>query len=153
MVSWASIEGTPLPLGVTWIEEERAYNFALYSKHAERVTLLLYKEDDLTQPVLTYRFDYLQNKSGRVWHCRIPKYAVQEARYYVYVIDGPEPNGRDEWHHFDPQKVLLDPYARSVFSPGLQKSIEREGSFEPYLGQLLLVRHALPASSSMSSTR
>jgi glycogen operon protein len=39
---WAAAEGLPFPLGATWIEEQRAYNFALYSKHAHSVTLLLY---------------------------------------------------------------------------------------------------------------
>lgn len=128
MVNWASIEGTPFPLGVTWIVEEQAYNFALYSKHTERVTLLLYREGDFAQPVFTYQFDYLKNKSGRVWHCRIPKQATHEARYYAYMIDGPEPNGRYEWHHFDPQKVLLDPYARSVFFP---PAFDRQAAIGP----------------------
>ena len=53
---WAVTEGLPFPLGSTRIEEG-AYNFALYSKHAERVTLLLYTESDLVNPVLAYRFD------------------------------------------------------------------------------------------------
>jgi isoamylase len=39
--SWAQTEGTPLPLGVTWIEQDRAFNFAVHSEHAESVTLLL----------------------------------------------------------------------------------------------------------------
>ncbi len=128
MVNWASIDGTPFPLGVTWIAEEQTYNFALYSKHAERVTLLLYKEGDVTQPVFTYQFDYLKNKSGRVWHCRIPKHATHDARYYAYMVDGPEPNGRYEWHHFDPQKVLLDPYARSIFFP---PAFDRQAAIGP----------------------
>jgi isoamylase len=34
----------PRPLGVTYLPEERAYNFALYTKHATAVTLLLYSE-------------------------------------------------------------------------------------------------------------
>ena len=40
-MSWASREGTPAPLGATWVAAEQAYNFALYSKSAERVTLLV----------------------------------------------------------------------------------------------------------------
>jgi glycogen operon protein len=111
------MEGLPFPLGATWIEEEAAYNFALYSKHAERVTLLVYAESSLAEPVLTYRFDHLKNKSGRIWHCRIPRAAMRHAAYYAYRIDGPEPEGRFEWHWFDPGKVLLDPYAKSVFFP------------------------------------
>ena len=35
----AVAEGLPFPLGATWIEEQQAFNFALYSKHAESVEL------------------------------------------------------------------------------------------------------------------
>lgn len=51
-----SSEGLTFPLGATRIEEERAYNFALYSKHVQSVTLLLYTESDIVNPVLSYRF-------------------------------------------------------------------------------------------------
>ncbi len=114
---WATDEGLPFPLGVSWVEEEQAYNFALYSRHAEKVTLLLYREDDLVRPVVARRLDYLRNKSGRVWHCRVPKTEAAGARYYAYAIDGPGLRGRTLWHAFDPDKVLLDPYARAVFFP------------------------------------
>lgn len=43
-VSWASVEGLPFPLGATWVPQEEAWNFAVYSEHAEQVTLLLYTE-------------------------------------------------------------------------------------------------------------
>ena len=114
---WATTEGLPFPLGATRIEEDDAYNFALYSKHAQSVTLLLYSESDIVNPVLAYRFDYLKNKSGRIWHCRIPLVSVIAASYYAYNVEGPEPNGRFEWHWFDRDKILLDPYAKSVFFP------------------------------------
>jgi predicted carbohydrate-binding protein with CBM48 len=66
--TWAQAEGSPLPLGVTWIEEEQAFNFAVHAEHAESVTLLLYSSTDLVNPLLTFRFDFLLNKSGRIWH-------------------------------------------------------------------------------------
>jgi hypothetical protein len=44
MHDWFTFEGSPSPLGVTWLEDEAAYNFALYSKHATAVTLLLYSD-------------------------------------------------------------------------------------------------------------
>ena len=69
---WDNVEGTPYPLGVCWVAPQQAYNFAIYSKHAEKVVLLLYAHDNLTQPILTCDFDYLRNKSGPIWHCRIP---------------------------------------------------------------------------------
>src|SRR5467141_2118017 len=56
MMSWASVEGLPLPLGATWAADDLAYNFAIYARHAQQVTLLLYG-DDLRTPVLTHRFD------------------------------------------------------------------------------------------------
>jgi isoamylase len=114
---WATKEGLPVPLGATRLEEEHAYNFALYSKHAQSVTLLLYIERDFANSVVEYRFDYLKNKTGRVWHCRIPFDSMQDASYYAYRIDGPAPNGKLEAHGFDHEKILLDPYAKSVFFP------------------------------------
>ena len=125
---WAAAEGLPFPLGATWIEEERAFNFALYSKHAESVELLLYTREDIVNPALVYAFDYLRNKSGRVWHCRISLDAVNGAVYYAYRIDGPLPAGRFEWHAFDREKVLLDPYAISVFFP---PSLDRLAASRP----------------------
>lgn len=114
-VGWAAAEGLPFPLGATRVDD--AYNFAIYSKHAECVTLLLYAAGDVVNPVLTYRFNYLRNKTGRIWHCRIPLASMPGATYYAYRVEGPPPNGQFEWHRFDPDKVLLDPYAMSVFFP------------------------------------
>ena len=116
--TWDSMEGSPNPLGVIWIAVERAYNFAIYSKYAESVRLLLYVPTDLVTPVFTYQFDHFRNKTGRVWHARIPRSKMRDARYYAYAINGPAPSGnRLERHDFDPEKILLDPYAKSVFFP------------------------------------
>lgn len=114
---WESVEGSPFPLGVRWIESERAYNFALYSKHAETVRLLLYTANDVAQPLFTYEFDYRRNKSGPVWHCRLPESDVNNAKYYAYQVDGPPPAGEYGWHNFDPEKILVDPYARAIHFP------------------------------------
>ena len=124
--SWAQIEGTPLPLGVTWIEQERAFNFAVHAEHAESVTLLLYSSDDLVTPLLTFRFDFLRNKSGRIWHCRIPLAEMGDACYYAYSVSGED---SPHLHCFDSQKVLLDPYARCIFfPPGFDRELaKREG--------------------------
>ena len=85
---WAQVEGSPLPLGATWIEEEQTFNFAVYAEHAESVTLLLYSPRDLAAPILTLHFDLLRNKSGRIWHCRIPLDQMRDARYYAYSVSG-----------------------------------------------------------------
>ena len=110
-------EGTSFPLGSSWIESERAYNFSLYSRHAEDVVLLLYHDNDLHQPAVEYRFDFHKNKSGPIWHCRIPFSQTDGAQYYAYRINGPPPAAGYDWHAFDAEKVLIDPYARSIYIP------------------------------------
>jgi isoamylase len=117
-MTWAAREGSPVPLGATWLQAERSYNFALYSKYAESVTVLLYEPEDLIHPLHSLKFDPQRNKTGRVWHIRISKEHLGDARYYAYSIDGPIPSGdRFERHAFNPRKILLDPYARAVFFP------------------------------------
>ena len=117
MVNWSDTEGSALPLGSSWCERTQAWNFALYSKHAEAVTLLLYGASDVARPLVSRAMDYLHNKSGRIWHCRVPADAARGARYYAYSVSGPTADGGYERHTFSPQKILLDPYARAVFFP------------------------------------
>lgn len=126
--NWYSVEGAPFPLGATWIADEQAYNFALYSKHATSVTLLLFHPRDLGKPVVSKPLNHLQNKSGRIWHCRMAKQDMKGARYYGYRIDGPYSNGPFELHAFDREKVLLDPYAKSVHFP---ETFDREAAMQP----------------------
>jgi glycogen operon protein len=112
--TWEQIEGSPLPLGATWIEREQAFNFAIYAEHANSLTLLLYAPPELVSPAFIYRLDFLRNKSGRIWHCRVPIADIADCRYYAYSASGEDLPGV---HGFDSQKVLLDPYAKAVFFP------------------------------------
>jgi isoamylase len=117
--SWADLEGLPFPLGVTEIGGEDAWNVAVYSEHAECVTLLLYGEENPASPVVVRRLDPLRNKSGPVWHCRIPRTEMRGARFYGYQVDGP----RAPHHGFHPDKILFDPYARALhFPPGFDRT-------------------------------
>jgi isoamylase len=125
---WDSAEGAPFPQGLTWIAAEKSYNFSLYSKFAEAVTLLFYTRDDVFRCAFSIDLDPLKNKSGRFWHCRLTKARLQGAEFYAYSIAGPAPRGRYDWHCFDPQKVLLDPYAHSVFFPA---GFDRKAASQP----------------------
>ena len=116
-MSWESIEGLPCPLGVSLSPDGEAFNFALYSKHATSVRLLLFGADDLERATYERMLDPLVNKSGRIWHCRVQLPALRNARYYGFIVDGPEPIGPFEAHAFHPEKLLLDPYARSIYFP------------------------------------
>ena len=126
-VDWEQIEGSPFPLGVTWIEDERAFNFSIYSKHAESVELRFYG-DDFEHLLHQFRFDYLKNKSGPVWHCRLPSETLTNCRFYCYRISGPGPEPGFSWHTFDAEKLLLDPYAKAIYFP---PEFSRDAAMQP----------------------
>ena len=126
MNGWQSVEGAPYPMGATWLESEAAFNFAIYSKHATGVVLLIYSGEDPVHPIYCHRMTYPANKTGRVWHCRIPASAIPGAKYYAYTVEGLFDPG--EGQRFDSSKVLLDPYARIVFFP---KDFSREAASRP----------------------
>jgi isoamylase len=107
-------EGTPYPLGATWIEKQRAYNFALYSRHATAVELLLFHTACAGAPLLRVPLLHPVNKSGRIWHCRLGEEQVGDAGFYAFHVDGPHDV---PGLAFDPDKALLDPYARGVVFP------------------------------------
>ena len=108
-------EGTSWPMGVTWIESRRAYNFALYSRHATSLTLLLYTEQDTINPVHKYVLDPILNKTGLIWHCMVHEEELHGATLYAYRADGPY--GPSNGHRFDVQKLLIDPFAFAVHFP------------------------------------
>jgi isoamylase len=116
VTSWSTREGLPYPLGVSRSADDGAYNFALYSKHATSVRLLLF-DDDVSAPRVELALEPLINKSGRIWHCRVPADVAAGCHYYGYSVDGPEAAGKFEVHAFHPEKIVLDPYARCIVFP------------------------------------
>ncbi len=156
LARWASTEGAILSVGpgAAWVEDERAYNFSLYARNAESVVLLLFGEDDPAHPLLEYRLDPRVNKTWNVWHCRLVVEA-EGARYYAFRIDGPRSAGPGNWHAYDPQKILLDPYAKEIFFP---PEFDREAAQRPgsNLGQAplgVLPRRSEPAPDHDRSPR
>lgn len=119
---WQIAEGSPSPLGVHRAGER--LNFAVYSKNARAMELVLYERDNWVTPVLRIALDPYKNKTERVWHCALPDADAARYAYYAYVADGPSLEEcirqglpRDAWDAFDSSKILLDPYARAVFIP------------------------------------
>lgn len=115
MKNWTQAEGTPFPLGATWIEEEQSFNFAIYSETAAHVALLFFTSGNLATPSFRYDFGYRINKTGPVWHARLSQTVIGSAIYYAYSVDGSGSEGMGNW--FRPNKLLLDPYATTVFTP------------------------------------
>ncbi len=112
---WDRKEGTPGPIGATWIPSLNAWNFALYSRRAKAVTLLLYSADDPVRPVFEARLDPRLNKSGRIWHRWVTSGQAKGATYYAYRVEGRHDPAAG--FLFDAEKVLLDPFAPAVYFP------------------------------------
>lgn len=96
--------GTPRPLGATVTPE--GTNFAVYASGASAVEVCLY-ENGSDEPTQVYT---LPENTQHVWHGLIP--GVTEGTLYGYRAHGPwDPkNG----YRYNPNKLLIDPYARSI---------------------------------------
>ncbi|ESR23958.1 glycogen debranching protein [Lutibaculum baratangense] len=118
--TWWVRDGAPAPIGVSHLPADGQYNFALYSRDATSVRLVLFAPEDWTNPHCSFDLVWSRNKTGRIWHCRVPEECVRAAPYYAYQIDGPRDPTKG--FRFDPEKLLLDPYARAVhFPPGFSR--------------------------------
>ncbi len=102
------LSGQPLPLGPTVMEQ--GVNFAVFSRNADAVSLVVYQNETEEMPLFIHALDATKNKTGDVWHCFVK--GLKEGYWYGYWVDGPyEPKAG---HRFNPNKLLLDPYARAV---------------------------------------
>jgi isoamylase len=100
--------GSPLRLGAH--VAAGATNFAIFSRHATSVSLLLFDSAQASSPRLELRLDPRVNKTGDVWHVEVGDTGA--GALYLYRVEGPyRPT---EGHRFNPNKLLLDPYARAV---------------------------------------
>jgi len=88
-------------------------NFSLYSRSATRVELLLFDHVDDSRPARTISWDPSVHRTYHYWHGFVP--GVKVGQLYGYRVYGPWDPARGM--RFDPEKLLLDPYARSVAVP------------------------------------
>src|SRR5215469_3918566 len=94
-------EGSPHPRGATW--DGAGTNFSVFSAHATKVEVCIFdssgEREEQRIPLPEY--------TDQIWHGYLP--AVPPGTPYGYRVHGPyEP---DAWHRFNPNKLLLDPYA------------------------------------------
>jgi glycogen operon protein len=88
-------------------------NFSLFAKGATLVELLLFDGVADAQPARTIALDPQRHRSYHYWHAFVP--GVRPGQIYGYRVHGPmEP---ERGLRFNPDKLLLDPYARSVTVP------------------------------------
>ncbi|RYE21032.1 MAG: hypothetical protein EOP45_10170 [Sphingobacteriaceae bacterium] len=136
--------GHPFPLGATY--DGKGTNFAIYSENAEAIDLCLFNflEDDTDSIKISFK-----ERTHHVWHMYLPD--VKPGQLYGYRVYGPyEPY---EGHRFNPNKLLMDPYAKAVAGkiqwndalfgyeighPELDLSFSRENS-APYMPKSVVI--------------
>jgi isoamylase len=94
--------GQPYPLGASY--DGAGTNFSLFSEAAERVDLCLFDDDGVETRVALSEVDAF------CWHGYLPN--VGPGQLYGFRVHGHyEP---DAGHRANPNKLLLDPYAKAV---------------------------------------
>ena len=97
--------GHPYPLGATW--DGKGVNFALFSEQATNVELCLFDEREGFREAERIS---LPERTYQVWHGYLPD--VEPGAVYGYRVHGP--HAPSDGIRFNPHKLLLDPYARSI---------------------------------------
>ena len=105
--------GSPLSLGVSE-EGCDGFNFAVFSRHAERVELLLYDLVEAAIPTLVLDLDPVRHRTGDVWHVFVG--GIGWGQSFAWRVHGPW--APRQGHLFDARLQLLDPYATAVVETG-----------------------------------
>ncbi len=96
-------EGLPYPIGATW--DGKGVNFALFSANATKVELCLFDAEGKVERERIVLPEY----TDQIFHGWLPD--LGPGQVYGYRVHGPyEP---ENGHRFNPNKLLLDPYARA----------------------------------------
>lgn len=94
--------GNPYPLGATY--DGKGVNFSLFSENAEGVELCLFDEAGVETRVR------IKERTHNSWHIYLP--GIRPGQLYGFRVYGPyDPNNG---HRFNPNKLLIDPYARAI---------------------------------------
>jgi isoamylase len=108
--------GSPYPLGAS--VTATGVNFSVFSYHATRAELVLFDSEDATQPSRIVDLVPGTNRISPYWYVHLP--GIKAGQLYGYRMSGPF--APDLGHRFDPEKILLDPYARAISSKNYQRS-------------------------------
>ncbi|ARU31296.1 glycogen debranching enzyme GlgX [Sulfuriferula sp. AH1] len=106
MSKWISSvwPGRPYPRGANWDGE--GVNFAIFSEHAEKVELCLFDSKGQRE---VQRIE-LKECTNLIWHCYLPE--ARPGLLYGFRVYGPYRPA--EGHRFNPNKLLIEPYAKDI---------------------------------------
>ncbi|RNI30566.1 glycogen debranching protein GlgX [Rufibacter latericius] len=97
--------GSPFPLGATW--DGNGVNFALYAHNAIGVELCLFDTPESKKESARFK---MEERTYEVWHTYVPE--LKPGQLYGYRVYGEyEP---ELGHRFNPNKLLIDPYAKAI---------------------------------------
>jgi glycogen operon protein len=120
--------GEPFPLGAR--PRGHGVNFAVFSRHATGVRLDLFARPEDTSPERSFILDASRNKTGDIWHVWLA--GVRSGQLYGYRVAGPY--APRQGHRFNPNKLLLDPYATAIaVAPG--GDLRRAVGYDPASAQ------------------
>lgn len=100
--------GKPWPLGVS--VERNGVQFALFSRHATGVSLLLFDNEEDTEPAHEIMLHASKHRTGDIWHCFVEGCGAGDL--YLYRVFGQY--APEEGHRFNDNLALLDPYAKAL---------------------------------------
>ena len=92
----------PYPLGATW--DGTGTNFALFSENAEAVELCLFDREGYERRLP------MRDHTAFIYHCYLP--GIGPGQRYGFRVHGPYDPAAG--HRFNPNKLLIDPYAKSI---------------------------------------
>jgi isoamylase len=99
----------PYPLGPTTTPE--GTNFSVFSANATGMEIVLFDHADAPHPSRVIPFDPTLQRTSHYWHIFVP--GIKQGQLYGYRADGPDDPSAG--HRFDRNKVLTDPYAKSIY--------------------------------------
>ena len=110
------------PLGPTLTAS--GVNFSIFSAHATHVEIVFFDHADAQQPARVIKLNPALNHTAHYWHIFVP--GIVAGQLYGYRVDGPgEPSSGNR---FDCNKVLIDPYGKSV---SVGKHYDRSAASHP----------------------
>lgn len=109
---YETVPGVPLPQGAHLVSD--GVNFAIFSRHATRIWLLIFASVDAAHPFQTIELDRQFHKTGDIWHIRL--LGAKPGLLYAFRAEGPMLP--EKGHRYDASKVLIDPFATALVGPG-----------------------------------
>jgi isoamylase len=116
------LPGKSFPLGATVYPD--GVNFCVFSKSCHFIELLLFDKPEDEEPSQVIRLDPYFNKTFYYWHAFVK--GAKSGQLYGYRVHGPWAPAMG--HLFDKDKMLVDPYAKSLY---VGKYFSRDAASHP----------------------